>query len=111
MVSWLYWFGIASFGVAALLYGITTVIVLVTRPRGARAVLMTVAIATSALWAGGLMAYLLGQRAPAFALTALDAAHLLAWTACVLAWLAPKSARNVLLAAAAATGFIAVITA
>jgi putative PEP-CTERM system histidine kinase len=111
MTSFMYWFGIASYGVAALAYGAAAIVVIVTRPRGARAVLLTAAIATSALWAGGLAALLRSGSLPVFPLAALDAVHLFIWTACILSWLAPASARKWLLLASAIAGGAAMTTA
>ncbi len=111
MTSFVYWFGIASYGVAALSYGVTAIMVMVTRPRGPRAGLLTAAIATSAVWAGGLTALLLSGSLPAVPLATLDAAHLFLWTACVLSWLAPPPARKWLLGASAVAGVVAMITA
>ena len=109
MASTLLW--VASYGVAALAYGIVAALVVASRPRTGRAKVLIAAIAASSLWAGGLAVSLMGTPLPRPAVSAFDAAHLFMWTMCVLSWLAPPSAGKWLLGASAAAGVLAVVAA
>ena len=88
------WFGLASYGVAALAYGVAAIIVLVSQPSNRRASLSATAIVGSCVWATLLTALIWrGNEVPAVVVVVLDAAHLLLWSVCVLSWLASPSSR------------------
>src|SRR6185436_10675490 len=99
MESTLPWLAVASYSVAALAYGVVAVLVIASRPRTGRAKVLVVAILASSLWAGGLVAALLGTPFTRWALTSFDVAHLFIWTLCVLTWIVPASAGRWLLGA------------
>jgi putative PEP-CTERM system histidine kinase len=86
------WFGLIGFGVAALAYAVTAAILFVSRPGSRPAMLLTMAAALSAVWAGGIVVVLVRPEAPFVALVFLDELHLLAWIACALSWLQPAAA-------------------
>jgi len=109
MESTLPWLAVASYSVAALAYGVVAVLVIASRPRTGRAKVLVVAILASSLWAGGLVAALLGTPFTRWALTSFDVAHLFIWTLCVLTWIVPASAGRWLLGASAAAGALAVV--
>ena len=88
------WFGIASYAFAALVYGAAAVILLVS---GRKSSILAAAAAVSSGWAGGIAFLLTREAAPLLvAVVALDAAHLLAWTLCVLSWMSPTPAKRLL---------------
>src|SRR5690606_12195592 len=88
------WLGVSTYGFAALVYGAMTAILLVNHPGGHRANWLTLAIGVSALWAAA-GAWLLVRGQPAVPASAtIDGLHSLAWTGCVLAWLAPAERRQ-----------------
>jgi putative PEP-CTERM system histidine kinase len=73
------WYGPTSYGLSALAYGITTVLLLVGRPKGLRAVAVIVAAVVTVVWA---VAAAVSIRGPM-----LDAVHSFAWTAAILSFL------------------------
>jgi putative PEP-CTERM system histidine kinase len=81
-------FGIASYAIAAVVYGAVTVILLMSHPGGRRATRLAFATGASTLWAGGIALLLVG-RLSLSVLIVLDVLHIFVWTACVLSWLAP----------------------
>jgi len=87
------WFGIASFGTAALAYGAMTAVLLGSHPGGRNATWITAASVVSTIWAAG-MVVLLSRPAPLAAVVGLEALHGLLWTACMLSWLAPSPSRG-----------------
>jgi putative PEP-CTERM system histidine kinase len=87
-------FGVASYGVAALAYGVVAIIVLVSQPSNRRASLSASALAGSGVWATALTVLIArGGAVSPVAVVALDAAHLFLWTVCVLSWLASRRTR------------------
>ncbi len=100
--------GVISYGSAALLYGVTAVIVVASSPRSRRAVLLAAAVVTSGVWAGGIVMALMGAPFPVAVLIGLDALHLFVWTACVVSWLPRAATRRWLLVGSAAAGLFAV---
>src|SRR5262245_28701766 len=104
MASTLAWLGVASYGVAALAYGVVARLGGASRPRTGRAKILIAAIVASSLWAGALTLSLLGIPLSPAALIGLDAAHLFMWTMCVLSWLALPSAGKWLLGASVGAG-------
>ena len=111
MASTLAWLGVASYGVAALAYGVVAALVIASRPRTGRAKILLAAIVASSLWAGGLVLSLSGVPLSRAALMGLDAAHLFMWTMCVLSWLALPSGGKWLLGASIGAGLVAVVAA
>ena len=73
------WYGATSYGLSALAYGITAVLLLVGRPKGLRAVAVIVAAAVTVIWAAAAAFSIRGPM--------LDAVHSLAWTAAILSFL------------------------
>lgn len=111
MASTLLWLAVASYGVAALAYGVVAALVIASHPHTGRAKVLIAAIVASSLWAAGLAASSLGTPFPRWALVGFDVAHLFMWTMCVLAWIVPPSAGRWLLAASAAAGLLGVVAA
>ena len=105
----MFWLGIVGYGGAALAYGVTTIIVVVGKPRNARAASLAAAIAMSCVWAGVMALSLLNNRATPTAVLLFDVLHLLLWTWCVLCWFGSPIARWWLLAASAAAGVVAIV--
>ena len=105
------WLGVASYSVAALAYGLVAALVIASHPRALRAKILIAAIAASSLWAAGLAISEMGTPLSHPVMVGFDVAHLFMWTMCVLSWLNPPSARNWLLGASAAAGFLAVVAA
>lgn len=102
------WLGIASYGAAALLYGIAGLVIVVSQPGSRGAWLLVIAIFTSCAWAAGIAVAEYNAALTPLLMTVLDGVHLFAWTACVLSWLGPPPARRWLLGASAVAGLGAV---
>jgi putative PEP-CTERM system histidine kinase len=112
VTSELLWFGIASYGAAAVAYGAGAATLIVSYPTGSRrAVLLVVATGASGLWAAVTMVLLFGAAPSMLAITALDACHIFLWTLCITAWLAPAVTGFRLTALSAAAGSLAVFAA
>lgn len=80
------WYGATSYGLCALAYGATGVLLLLGRPKGLRAIAVIAAAAVTALWAAVAAFSATGDR-PFVVAVALDAVHALAWTAAALSFL------------------------
>jgi putative PEP-CTERM system histidine kinase len=88
------WFALLSYGVAALAYAATGIILFSSLPRERQAVVLASAVGASSLWAATIFVLLVNDAASIFVLVTLDAAHLTVWIACALSWLSsPVSAR------------------
>jgi putative PEP-CTERM system histidine kinase len=98
------WLGIAGYGVAAVAYGATAIILFISQPASRRASLLAVATTASSVWAGGIALLLLDPPPALGALVGLDALHAFVWTVCVLSWLAPPSAKRRLIVLSAIAG-------
>lgn len=84
------WYGAASYGLCALAFGATAILLLLGRPKGARAFAVIAAAAVTALWAVGAA---ISARDGVFAVSvALDAVHALAWTLATLSFLESSTA-------------------
>jgi putative PEP-CTERM system histidine kinase len=80
------WYGAMSYGICALAYGVTAILLLLGRPKGGRAIAVIAAAAVTALWA--FVAVLSVRGDGVFAVSvALDAVHALAWTLAILSFL------------------------
>ena len=90
------WFGLAGYGLAALAYLATAILLLVGRPETSRGWLLTSSMAACGVWAAGLVALLYTEHGPGAAVVGLDAAHLFIWTLCVSSWLVAGPTRRVL---------------
>lgn len=106
------WFGIVSYGTAALVYGATTAVLFASRPDGRSARYVLFATGVSTLWAA-CMALFLMQPVPVPIVIAMDALLALSWTACTLSWFGRSPGRislnGFLLAASVAFGSWGVI--
>jgi putative PEP-CTERM system histidine kinase len=78
---------VASYGMTALLYGAVTLWVLLSHRHRPTAAMIVLVIAATGVWAAAIAILSFAGGAPLAAFVALDAFHLLAWTACVLSWL------------------------
>ncbi|HEX6996386.1 MAG TPA: XrtA/PEP-CTERM system histidine kinase PrsK [Gammaproteobacteria bacterium] len=85
------WFGVASYGLAALAFGAAAAVLSVSRPGSRRASLLTVVVGLSAAWAAALVVLLLTSEPSPGAVGGIDALHTFLWTACVLSWLSSPS--------------------
>lgn len=109
-------FGLASYALAAIAFGVMAAVLLASHPRGRRAAWMIAAAASSVFWGAGLV-FLVLRRAPVESLVALDAVHIFAWTAVAFSWLSPQASvrkvprRFLLLGASGAFGLWAVLAA
>lgn len=84
------WFGLGSYGAAAVVYAAITAVLVAGRPTGLVASRIRWAAALSTLWAAAMTALVI-RSGPLLAFVAFDAIHTLAWTVAVLAWLAQQS--------------------
>ena len=111
MESTLPWLAVASYGAAALAYGVVAALIIASRPRTGRAKVLLVAIVASGLWALGIVVSLTGTPFSRWALMSFEVAHLFVWTMCVLTWIVPRYAGRWLVGASAVTGVLCVVAA
>src|SRR5262249_10306628 len=95
------------YGFVALAYGAIAAILVANRPRGRDTRLFSAAIAASSLWAAGTAILLIRDALSSPVMTALDAARLALWTACILSWLPRSTAQRLLFGASCASGLLA----
>src|SRR5688572_29676008 len=84
------WYGAMSYGICALVYGTTAILLLLGRPKGGRAIAVIAAAGVTALWAVVAVRSVRGDGVFAVSV-ALDAVHALAWTLAILSFLASST--------------------
>lgn len=104
-------FGLVGYGLAALAYCATALILFASRPGRERAALFIAAVGATGLWAGITAALIAREQLSLEAVAALDAARLFLWTIAVLSWLPASRTNRVLAALSALAGTWAVIAA
>jgi putative PEP-CTERM system histidine kinase len=104
-------FGIVGYGLVALAYCATALILFASRPGRRRAALFVAAVGASGLWAGVTAVLIARDRLSLEAIAALDAAHLFLWTIAVLSWLPASRTNRALTAVSALAGVWAVVAA
>ena len=112
------WFGIVGYGLAALAYCATALILLAGRPgfagrpgRERAALLLIAAVGASGVWAGITAVLIARDGLSLEGIAALDAAHLFLWTIAVLSWLPASRNNRALMAMSALAGISAVVVA
>lgn len=104
------WFGVASYGIAALALGAAAAVLAVSQPGSRRASLITIVVSLSALWAAAIVVLQLAVGPSPRAIGGLDAAHTFLWTLYVLSWLSSPSKYWLLGLSACAGGWIVLAT-
>jgi putative PEP-CTERM system histidine kinase len=81
------WYGIASYGLAGLVYGAIALILLVSRPGGRSAIWLIAAAGLSSLWGMGIALLALIGTLPAPVFAVLDTGHVVIWILAMLSFL------------------------